>query len=863
VTILARKPNGRIVDQHDIATICSAAQTVVQVATKQTINPLEIMLEECSAVQLADSERELQAADRFALSAMENCKGNTAAARLHAEQGLQTLDTSYETMPGSEIAAKLMDAQRIGVDLSQFQSRLQSMRQIHRSDQPPAEIAVALDEAMLVLARGGHVALAGLLLTASDREPEHLQAHGNAEARPIIDTLLAMHAKKQATLRQTLTDTGVSVAIQDSLLATSSDPEHSMQLGQAFWEMFNGLDDEVQQSLIAATSLSLLERTLPVALAHGTLNDLGDIANRLAKLSDQTDMEAYCVQYAAVADALEAAPDSAVTSRDFIDFPDPLRVYDVVLQLSNGSPQSQHVRLFRYMHAQDKYTGEYVDSYDPSLYSMVAELQSYVDANHPDSQRFVELFSDKLRRAADPVAYSTAMLTALEILDTEMLFTKHVPNHFFLLNMIAADPVEAADAWVHIVREFPDEPADFIQELHAKAVFWETHSPLAHARATCMAEKILQQEGFTLEDLPAFVRLGFVQNLMQEDAGKSVETLRAFLEGERHSRAVRDRMLHEEITIAHLPDIKEYFAKTGIDAELAERLFVSWITYNPDRTYGLEDHKNARVSDQIMESTAEARQDRMRKYLEAAADYIEQYGAEEFTEIVTTFGIHNFHRYPKMLLHGQLELWRNPVVRPSSIVITAHDDWNDAFRSIGQHGNPLNSGTTFYFEVNNPAAAGKALIAVGNRERRAGRDPRRDSRIEHVFVSAHANPAGMLFGRDGGLLHVDDFENAAAKRQNVSARPNNYRRHIGGAARFVLKACSAAKDVSEGVNIAQALSQGHGNLTVVAANAMTYGSLIVNGDASISFRVIDEYGDREVVPGRVYGDAVRLDAQTG
>lgn len=159
--------------------------------------------------------------------------------------------------------------------------------------------------------------------------------------------------------------------------------------------------------------------------------------------------------------------------------------------------------------------------------------------------------------------------------------------------------------------------------------------------------------------------------------------------------------------------------------------------------------------------------------IESLISYIETYGVEEVKAIVVEFGIRGFNRYRAEDLHAQYVDWESGARPVENIAISAHHDWNGAFASHYQEN--IEAGLNakpFYFEVETEKELAQVAVAVGNRERKNGRDPEQGNFVHHIVITGHANPEFIALGDDEKKLEIADYEEAEKGKREHKKRSN-------------------------------------------------------------------------------------------
>jgi hypothetical protein len=281
---------------------------------------------------------------------------------------------------------------------------------------------------------------------------------------------------------------------------------------------------------------------------------------------------------------------------------------------------------------------------------------------------------------------------------------------------------------------------------------------------------------------------------------------------------------------------------------VARKILASWSSYNP---IGSLNHEEVTAlygsleQQQLATSSLENQISfRLFAQLKALVSYIERYGSEEAQKMHKTFGTCNFIRYSDGdILHEQLEQWSDTTKRPKKLVFSSTDDNNGALDKLDVPPSSDPALVTFLFEFSSRTELAKEIVAVGNRERQAGRDPLKEPTVEEVYISAHGNVGILQTGR-GELITTKDFESAEASRKKLQpasdvrlqvgqndwissrdfsgAHANDFSKHLGNKYEIFLTACNTGVDVAKGMSLAQNLSNQVG-ITVHAPHRPVYG----------------------------------------
>lgn len=300
----------------------------------------------------------------------------------------------------------------------------------------------------------------------------------------------------------------------------------------------------------------------------------------------------------------------------------------------------------------------------------------------------------------------------------------------------------------------------------------------------------------------------------------------------------RQNKLEHNLSIHDVPLIDERLEELGLDLGTRQSIFASWASCQP-LAIVMEGSKHSSLRQDDIEKAAAGMADYLCQQLESVMQYAEKYGLEEIKDIVEIFGIHHFSRYTADQLHFQLTNWEDPkAANPvRHIVITTHDDWNTAMSGTGRAlGEQLPRENTIFFEASSPTEMARQIVAVGSRERRAGRDPEKLNMVENVIITGHGSPELIVLGEQTGELSIGTYQTAAEGRERINARINTYRRHLGSNFQVILDSCSTAGIKVRENNIATEISDGHDTL-VHASPVSIYGASRVSTDGEVVYKI--------------------------
>ncbi|MFO0955013.1 MAG: hypothetical protein U0526_00505 [Candidatus Saccharibacteria bacterium] len=288
-----------------------------------------------------------------------------------------------------------------------------------------------------------------------------------------------------------------------------------------------------------------------------------------------------------------------------------------------------------------------------------------------------------------------------------------------------------------------------------------------------------------------------------------------------------------ELNLEDVPLLSERLKELGLNDEQQAAIFSSWASYQPIPLV-LDESKHKAIRGDDAERIAASMANYLCSELGDLTEFVELYGPEETAEIINTFGIHHFGRYEPEQLHYQLINWHDPgLVNPMrNIIISPHDDWNAAMGGTGKAvGAELARENTVFFEAGSATEIARHIVAVGNRERRAKRDPEQFNLVENVIITGHGTPEKIVLGPEETGISLDMYAAAEEGREKVNGKINTYRRHLGSKFQVILDSCSTAGATLRGGNIATEISDSHDAL-VHASPATVYGASkqIENGE---------------------------------
>lgn len=317
----------------------------------------------------------------------------------------------------------------------------------------------------------------------------------------------------------------------------------------------------------------------------------------------------------------------------------------------------------------------------------------------------------------------------------------------------------------------------------------------------------------------------------------------------------RIRMIneYEEDKLAAPPlndALRQRLIGCGLSAEIINSLYASWMSFQSERNY-LERHDvpdYEKIPKDVTEIIVANQTEAMMIEVGSFLRFNELYGDQECQQIIEVFGIHHFSRYTPELLHEQLIMWQNGERPVQNIAITAHYDWSGAAQTIPAQHMQLFDEAPIFFEVSTPTELAQVAVAVGSRERVAGRDPETGNYVKNFIITAHADETFLAFGPDEKGLSTEDYKEAAKSRTKINGGLNTYRKHLGHEYNVILLACSTGGIVFPGSNIAETISNEH-DTQVQSSPVEVSNILVLHPDGRVEF----ESGSEKVLSSRYNG----------
>jgi hypothetical protein len=447
--------------------------------------------------------------------------------------------------------------------------------------------------------------------------------------------------------------------------------------------------------------------------------------------------------------------------------------------------------------------------------------------------------SERIRSAEDPQKTAAILVEAFEIAHV----SKEHNVHLYWDLAKTDDPLLYARALSELESYFNPALEGLLGEMQESILYGKI--PEVQAQIYKRAEQTLQQYGLSLEVLGKTARGQFVGLISSDESMAGIEKFCSNWKIENEYTQAYGRYLKPGLeagsmkgidrsrkpNVTELPELHARLKSFGLDDETVQMIFGSWSSYSAIQKRLYENGDRETITSADIETVVPEQGKQLRRQLTRLTDYAEAYGNDEVKSIIETFGIVNFIRYKPEQLHNQLISWQSGETVAHNIVISARSDWNGAISDAGESFERVfGQDGYFCFEANDSLALARIAVAVGNRERAAGRDPETLNAIDNFVIDAHANPYGLLLGVNGEHLDAVDYVKSSLDER----RANTYARHLGNKFRIILKACSTAGEVSYGKNIAESISEHH-NVVVAGSKTLTSGSVTIESDGTVIF----------------------------
>lgn len=707
---------------------------------------------------------------------------------------------------------------------------------------------VYLDDTIAQLVRGGETEIAKGLISSSFAEPNHLataverMTADEAEQSQLTSTLETLCSDKQTELRHHLQNNGASDSTVDWIIQETIDPDSAATIPTTFWQKL-----EANPSLIALMTkgehdLARSAETLS-AIDNAGLLEYGELL--IQKVLQFRNSEMATNYLSSIREAMSVFIDQQKSEHaQHIDtrkvvanlsyFEDPTAALEAAKSLYGAERYMQELHsLYGLVHPQ--YGGYELAAFRPEDISALRTLQDYCVAIGVDT-RNINAVSASLLGDSDPISRAQRITEGLRLAN---ITANTNPSLFFEIAK-REDPLSLGRAVLVLEHQITDISDSVRQELLRATVGSQTPEKTAHLIVRSQQELLKQQLSIeVIGTRKLFEVMRMVDEAENSDAlykycsnwkiqheCENVFKVRLQPVLERGDRQAEDS--DQRPTLVNFPELDTRFERLGITPEVAEGMLDSWLTYSAinRRLYDDGQFRNT-VTREDIDSAVDEQSQQLLKQIESLTKYVEQFGTEETMTLTDTFGIYNFIRYKPKQLHHQLQSWKSGEHPAKNVLVSARADWNGAVSDAGtSFERVLETEGLYCFEVNDATDLAKVAVAVGNRERAMNREPE----LNNFIIDGHANPEGILFGTRGQHLDVTDY----LKEPLNGARANTYRRHLGNTFRVILKACSTAREVAYGKNIAEAISDHHA-VRVEGSKVATRGGIIIEPDGTVRF----------------------------
>ncbi len=795
----------------------------------------------------------------------EEKKVDAKPADPETQRALDNLDLRNPKAP-QEIADLLIKAREQNLpNLDSVVAKVRLRREAgnvsYRVNDPPVYV---LDEVVIRLLQADYPELAKGLISSSPADMDHINRSIQRNVdEPKDQELLkkraeALQLQKQEELIEQLTANGCDEQTQQWLITKAHDPDSASMLDSRFWDQMKTFPGGTQEVLIeradiasAATMLSALQERSLITLAPKILakwDRLPDHDARMNYINSVHDvMDIITADWSRI-QGIYQSPDRAIEA--VLGFVDPVGALKGCKELYGdqyGTKLGEFQGLF------NTYTGGLTEI-RPETVSGLKVMREYFEGPGKEVAEFYDVAGTIIRRE-DAGEFSSKLVSGLKI-------AQNISGLKLVVYDLAQSsrPEELARSYVALEPLMVGKDVLLIGDLRGSLN--DAPKPEELAQTYLDTERRLAQNGLSLDIVGSSrfqtFAVSFEYNKTNPDRDKLFETacsdwkieseIKKFYDGY-IGLVLRSGGLKTSSTfrpeLRNMPELTRQFDQMGIGQEEGNEILRTWSSYSEIKKteYNARDGK-VFPSEEPFIVTAQTAE--ILKQYKSLSEYGATYGAEEARLVIETFGIHNFRRYKPELLHNQMESWRKGEVPAQNILISARADWNGAMQTVGEtYGNILGTEGTFFFEAQDTREMAIAAVKTGNRERSHGRKPD----LKNVVIDAHATSNFLRLGQphqhhdgkgeDDGTLSIANFINAQKGRKAMGGGVNDYQRHLGKNYRIILQACSTAGEVIGGANIAQTISADH-NTRVEASPVNTSGSITIEADGSVIFRVSDD-----------------------
>jgi hypothetical protein len=784
----------------------------------------------------------------------------TNSSRERLQEALQ--DAEYEAIDSKTLAQALVSASDQGL-FDETDNTLQDLRSRRKSGfdyRHNDSYTGLLDRTIIDLIRNQQIDLAGSLMSSSNTEISTFErvvgymAVDENESQKLMQQIHSLHQEKQAKLVSQLQKNDFDNATIEWLLNGAVDPDSS--LGASHKQIQRIATDYTLGKIAAESGESLLKiaTTFETIENAGLANYTDIVLQKLIKLNDQEASQAYLTNLRKALDTVreqhntdESQVDLRHVAQSLSKFSNPvaaLRLAENIYQ--DGYLEKLHplTRLFG-----NKPYHELI-SFRPEDTDSIVLLNNYIQESGIDAD--LSDFTSITVKSEMPLERAQAMIEGMKITqdgkDKSGIVLSEIRNR--------ADPLPFCRAVQYFDMHFSEISAETHRDLLVRII--RAQNPEATSILLAKANEQLRNQGFHIQDLDERSLTEALQIAETDTDGKKIERFSSnwiiqheceqaynkYLQPYRESGDSRLTNPEQKPKLANLPEVSSRFEKIGIEPELAESMLESWLTYSAlGRRLDHDGTVKSEITDKDIDGSLVEYGDRLITHLDALSDYVEQFGIEETKTLIDTFGIYNFIRYSPDQLHNQLLSWQSGEIPARNIVISARADWNGAISETGNEFRQVFGDEGFYcFEANDRGMLAKIAVAIGDRERAAGRNPESINALENFVIHTHASPEGLLLGTKDEGLTVEDY-----KAEPFNGRSaNTYKRHLGDRFRVILKGCSTASEAISGKNIAESISDHH-DIRVEGSKMITSGSIIIEPDGTVKF-------NQGNLPATVYDD---------
>lgn len=678
----------------------------------------------------------------------------------------------------------------------------------------------------LITPSGSEMTVLGMELVSMDLHEE--------ERERLNDTLLELVQQKQEEFFASMAAKGLDVnstedvRVVDIICNQAFDPEEALKLPAEFWTTFKTFPPALQETFACVnTAVVPLDRAAEIAsmlAAHGLAEEFPLTLLTLAAIPDAAGREHYITSLQSARKEVTDTEMSSIDMGALRRFEDPSAALALARQLKIDLSGLQLVV--------DAYRENLV-KIDASTAHLLVEVSKNLGDAASNHTGLLATIQRAVKRADDP-EFPEQLIEGLRRMEGK--------GNNDIIRMIAnsAHPLETVNTLRPYRSQFdkltPElspylehaftvrekDPVAFVEKFFlALNVAEKNQLPLDSQDTAQLLYKVARgaiQQGpkFEMESVIEDTADRFhIEKFTQRLAKETEEAIAANTIGDMKSTELKD-----------FPQLQATFERLAIPEAMSKRLFKAWSSYSlpfaarwlaaRERDVDMNKIFLEDITTAQFKWGGEQKAKTMKREMAALRTYIRQYGLEETVEQHATFNTTNFGHTRPERLHNQLVRWYSDDV-PKNIAFSSATEHSVAFKDYGNEiFDLLGEDGTFLFEDHNKAEISRGIIAVGERDRRQGRNPLENPTVESIFLGGHGNATGIEAGEEA--IEVEDYIKAAQGRKNlidktpapINVRPNDYSRHIGNKYRVIFIACEVSAEAEKGENIAQTMSTAHG-----------------------------------------------------